>query len=77
MVSTAGKSGQPALLCTRTVKEPTISTWLNDVKAEVSNYTPEMQYIYHRYAERPRDGAQASPQASDPRAEAKAAGGER
>jgi len=50
---------------------------LNDVKAEVSTYTPEMQYIYHRYAERPRDGAQASPQASDPRAEAKAAGGER
>ena len=23
---------------------------LNDVKAEVSNYTPEMQYIYHHYA---------------------------
>ena len=28
---------------------------LNDIKAEVSTYTPEMQYIYHRYAEGPRD----------------------
>ncbi|OLC54829.1 MAG: hypothetical protein AUH92_03335 [Acidobacteria bacterium 13_1_40CM_4_69_4] len=48
---------------------------LNDVKAEVSTYSPEMQYIYHRYGERPRDGAQTPPEASEPRAEAKAAGG--
>jgi polysaccharide biosynthesis transport protein len=28
---------------------------LNDIKAEVSTYTPEMQYIYHRYERTPRE----------------------
>lgn len=28
---------------------------LNDIKAEVSTYSPEMRYIYHRYAQRPGD----------------------
>ncbi|HYS78273.1 MAG TPA: polysaccharide biosynthesis tyrosine autokinase [Candidatus Dormibacteraeota bacterium] len=50
---------------------------LNDVKAEVSTYSPEMQYIYHRYEARPRDGAPPPPEASAAGAEAKAAGGER
>ena len=30
---------------------------LNDIKAEVSTYTPEMQYIYHRYERGPRDAS--------------------
>jgi len=50
---------------------------LNDVKAEVSTYSPEMQYIYHRYEARPRDGAPPPPEASAAGVEAKAAGGER
>ena len=50
---------------------------LNDVKAEVSTYTPEMQYIYHRYAGKPDDAAPAVAEASVPRSGIKAAGGER
>jgi len=33
---------------------------LNDIKAEVSTYTPEMQYIYHRYERGPRDASAAA-----------------
>jgi capsular exopolysaccharide synthesis family protein len=29
---------------------------LNDIKAEVSTYAPEMQYIYHRYEQGAREG---------------------
>jgi Mrp family chromosome partitioning ATPase len=49
---------------------------LNDVKAEVSTYTPEMQYIYHRYHKAPAD---AGPEASEdaPPSPSVAAGGER
>src|SRR2546425_12937514 len=51
---------------------------LNDVKAEVSTYTAEMQYIYQRYDKQPQDGGgTAPPQAPAARPEAKAAGGER
>lgn len=50
---------------------------LNDVKAEVSSYTPEMQYIYHRYEGKPDDAAPAVAEASVPRSGAQAAGGER
>ena len=50
---------------------------LNDVKAEVSTYSPEMQYIYHRYEARPREGAPPPPETSEAGAEASAAGGER
>jgi polysaccharide biosynthesis transport protein len=43
---------------------------LNDIKAEVGSYTPEMQYIYHRYAGGPRDseGSEASDSQAPPRA---------
>jgi tyrosine-protein kinase Etk/Wzc len=50
---------------------------LNDVKAEVSTYTPEMQYIYHRYAGKPDDAGPAVAEASVPRSGIQAAGGER
>ena len=51
---------------------------LNDVKAEVGTYTPEMQYIYQRYDKRPHDGEIAAPrEAPTVRGDAKAAGGER
>ena len=50
---------------------------LNDVKAEVSTYTPEMQYIYHRYAGKPDDAGPAVAEASVPRSGIRAAGGER
>ncbi len=51
---------------------------LNDVKAEVSSYTPEMQYIYQRYEKRPPDGEPTTPRESTPaRSTSKAAGGER
>src|SRR5207249_5874376 len=51
---------------------------LNDVKAEVGTYTPEMQYIYQRYDKQPQDGGDATPRPGpSTRAEAKAAGGER
>ncbi len=51
---------------------------LNDVKAEVSTYTPDMQYIYQRYDKQPHDGETAAPRENPAaRAEAKAAGGER
>lgn len=50
---------------------------LNDVKAEVSSYTPEMQYIYHRYEGKPDDAAPAVAEASVPRSGIQAAGGER
>jgi tyrosine-protein kinase Etk/Wzc len=49
---------------------------LNDVKAEVSAYTPEMQYIYHRYRRAPAetpDGAAGGAAPPPPLA----AGGER
>src|SRR5262249_30350482 len=51
---------------------------LNDVKAEVSTYTPDMQYIYQRYEPRPRSGEDRKP--GEPRpagAAAKTAVGER
>lgn len=50
---------------------------LNDVKAEVSTYTPEMQYIYHRYEGKPDDAGPAVAEASLPRSGIQAAGGER
>ncbi len=50
---------------------------LNDVKAEVSTYTPEMQYIYHRYEGKPDDAGPAVAEASVPRSGIQAAGGER
>lgn len=50
---------------------------LNDVKAEVSTYNPDMQYIYHRYEGKPDDAAPAVAEASVPRSGIKAAGGER
>jgi succinoglycan biosynthesis transport protein ExoP len=41
---------------------------LNDVKAEVSTYTPEMQYIYHRYAKAGGGPREASgPETEPPR----------
>ncbi|HEX9427382.1 MAG TPA: GNVR domain-containing protein [Candidatus Polarisedimenticolia bacterium] len=49
---------------------------LNDIKAEVSTYTPEMRYIYHRY----QTGATEAKEAAEPPPEAPpkaAAGGER
>ncbi len=49
---------------------------LNDIKAEVSTYTPEMQYIYHRY----HTGSTEAPGLAEPPPEAPpraAAGGER
>ncbi len=36
---------------------------LNDIKAEVSTYTPEMRYIYHRYAHGSPDGGAAQGEA--------------
>jgi len=51
---------------------------LNDVKAEVSTYTAEMQYIYQRYERRSDEGDSPPPRpAPSSRAEPKAAGGER
>jgi tyrosine-protein kinase Etk/Wzc len=50
---------------------------LNDVKAEVSSYNPDMQYIYHRYEGKPGGAGQAAGEAPAPLAAVKAAGGER
>lgn len=50
---------------------------LNDVKAEVSTYNPDMQYIYHRYEGKPGGAGQAAGEAPAPLAGVKAAGGER
>ncbi len=50
---------------------------LNDVKAEVSNYTPDMQYIYQQYQGGPRDQASETPRDSDSERPPRAATGER
>ncbi len=50
---------------------------LNDVKAEVSTYTPEMQYIYHRYEGKQDDARRAVAEDPVPRSGIKAVGGER
>jgi tyrosine-protein kinase Etk/Wzc len=50
---------------------------LNDVKAEVSTYSPEMQYIYHRYAGKPADTAPAPTEDTGSRSGIRAAGGKR
>jgi hypothetical protein len=37
---------------------------LNDIKAEVSTYTPEMQYIYQSYEPRVRDSGNSTDEAT-------------
>ncbi|MGH9749628.1 MAG: polysaccharide biosynthesis tyrosine autokinase [Candidatus Polarisedimenticolia bacterium] len=58
------------------VRAPLRGIVLNDVKAEVSNYTPEMQYIYHRYKQ--AGGEPAAPAGeTTPDSPSVAAGGQR